>query len=157
DPIGSRRGVLPVYLDGVVQHPWIFAEHYFPFNAEIKGALAARIAGREAPIRPIAHAQRIPSAMSLLLTRTGTASCVRPPASVLTTCPPKNNQARPLPITLPAIASNNASVSTAVTMGTGPKPRTRNVAISTVRALTAVYMVLSAPNTAPMAMIPLTR
>ena len=33
-----------------------------------------------------------------------------------------------------------------------PKPSARSVAISRVRAATALYMVFSAPNTAPMAM-----
>ena len=42
---------------------------------------------------------------------------------------------------------------TDTTTGMPPNPNARNVAISTVRALTAEYMVLRAANTAPMAMM----
>ena len=44
------------------------------------------------------------------------------------------------------------SIITDTTTGVSPKPRARNVAISTVRVTTAEYMVLSAANTAPIAM-----
>jgi hypothetical protein len=38
------------------------------------------------------------------------------------------------------------------TIAPPPKPSARNVAISRVRAATALYIVFNAPNTAPMAM-----
>ena len=41
-----------------------------------------------------------------------------------------------------------------MTTGIAPKPIARNVAISVARVLTAEYIVLSAPNSAPIAMMP---
>ena len=46
-----------------------------------------------------------------------------------------------------------ASAITDATTGALPKPRARNVPIYAVREETAEYMVLSAPNRAPKAMI----
>ena len=46
-----------------------------------------------------------------------------------------------------------ASNTTEVTTGRPPKPSALRVAISTVRVETAVYIVLSAENTAPTAMM----
>ncbi len=48
----------------------------------------------------------------------------------------------------------HASTNTEMTTGMAPKPSARNVAISRDRALTAEYIVLSAPNNAPTAMMP---
>ncbi len=53
----------------------------------------------------------------------------------------------------PTSASSMVSSITAVTTGSPRKPIARMVAISRARVATAAYMVLSAPNTAPMAMI----
>ena len=51
-------------------------------------------------------------------------------------------------------ASTCASTITDTTTGNAPNPIARSVAISTVRVLTAEYIVLSAPNSAPTAMMP---
>ncbi len=51
------------------------------------------------------------------------------------------------------MAITSASIITESTTGMPPKPIARRVAISRARLSTAEYMVLSAPNTAPMAMI----
>ena len=51
------------------------------------------------------------------------------------------------------MASATASIITEITTGALPKPSARKVAISTVRVATAEYMVLSAANSAPMAMM----
>ena len=53
----------------------------------------------------------------------------------------------------PSSASSMVSSITAVTTGTLRKPSARRVAISRARPATAAYMLLSAPNTAPIAMI----
>ena len=53
----------------------------------------------------------------------------------------------------PSKASAIASTITETTTGTLPKPRARKVAISTVRVATAEYIVFSAANKAPMAMM----
>ena len=50
-------------------------------------------------------------------------------------------------------ASSIVSSSTATTTGTPRKPIARSVAISRAREATLANMVLSAPNTAPIAMI----
>ena len=59
-------------------------------------------------------------------------------------------------MTPPARASNADSSITDTTTGAPEKPMARSVAISRARVDTAAYMVLSAPNTAPTAMIPAT-
>ena len=53
----------------------------------------------------------------------------------------------------PAAASNMVSSNTETITGTRRNPRARKVAISRARAATAEYIVLSAPKTAPMAMM----
>ena len=63
----------------------------------------------------------------------------------------------PPPIRPPSRPSASASIITETTTGTPPNPRARSVAISTVRAETAVYMVFRAANRAPMAMMAATQ
>jgi hypothetical protein len=65
----------------------------------------------------------------------------------------KTTQAMSPPSTPPTSASSIVSSITAITTGVPRKPMARMVAISRARPATAAYMVLSAPNTAPMAMI----
>ena len=54
-------------------------------------------------------------------------------------------------MTPPASASSSDSSMSETTTGPPPKPSARNVAISRVRAATALYIVFNAPNTAPTA------
>ena len=54
----------------------------------------------------------------------------------------------------PASARSSDSTKTETTTDSGPNPIARSVAISRERVLTVEYMVLSAPNIAPTAMIP---
>ena len=54
------------------------------------------------------------------------------------------------PIPPPTMASATDSAMTETTTGPLENPSARRVAISRVRLATAVYMVLMAPNTAPM-------
>jgi len=61
--------------------------------------------------------------------------------------------ATPAPITPPSSASNSVSAMIERITGDPRNPMARSVAISRVRAATAAYMVLSAPNTAPTAMM----
>ena len=53
----------------------------------------------------------------------------------------------------PVKASASDSINTEQTTGAAPKPSARSVAISRPRAATALYIVLSAPNNAPNAII----
>ncbi len=64
-----------------------------------------------------------------------------------------SSQATAAPMTPPSSASSMVSISTETITGTPRKPMARSVAISRARVATAAYMVLSAPNTAPIAMI----
>ncbi len=57
------------------------------------------------------------------------------------------------PIPPPTKEMRSASIEKEITTATAPNPRARMVAISRPRSATAEYIVLSAPKTAPMAMI----
>ena len=73
---------------------------------------------------------------------------------VLNALPLNSTHAMAPPATAPMNASTCASTITDTTTGNAPKPIARSVAISTVRVLTAEYIVFSAPNSAPTAMMP---
>jgi hypothetical protein len=70
------------------------------------------------------------------------------------TMPLKKAQAKHAPSAAPINVSTSASANIDTTTAAAPKPIARSVAISVVRTLTAEYIVLSAPNTAPRPMIP---
>jgi hypothetical protein len=123
-------------------------------SAVATGSRAARTAGNSAPTSPIRNAQITPTAMSPGVSVSAKTICATPPPLVLTRCPSKNSHAASEPIAAPMSARATASTNTEITTGVAPKPSARNVAISFPRVLTAVYIVLSAPNSAPTAMMP---
>ena len=85
------------------------------------------------------------------------ATWVNPLPSVLTEYPLKNTYASSAPSTPPEMASASASAITEAITGQAPKPSARSVPISAVRADTAEYIVLSAPNVAPTAITSATK
>ena len=65
--------------------------------------------------------------------------------------PLNSSQAMATPSSAPGMARSRDSTITEITTAVPPKPMARKVAISRLRALTAAYMVLRQPNSAPMA------
>src|SRR5690606_25270801 len=121
-------------------------------NASTTGILAALSAGNRPPIKPTtqAHITPLTRTSGVTLSSKTVTDVVLP---MLTVLPPHRRKATPAPDVAPTIASRNASTSTETTIPVGPKPRARNVAISTLRWLTDEYMVFNAASTAPTAMI----
>ena len=113
------------------------------------GSRAARIEGIMLPTSPTTTAQRIP-----IMIKWGETDRLKTLAPEDFWLPLKHIQAKAAPISDPLKVRTSASVITDRTTGPAPKPRARKVAISRARLATAAYIVLRAPNMAPMAMMP---
>src|SRR5262249_53007484 len=126
---------------------------YISRKAAAIGSRAARIAGKRPPIRPMAAAQRIAPTSSRFVTVNAKATWLKVCQLMVVALKPVNARGgADAPTTpRPSARSSDSSI-TERTTGLEPKPRARSVAISRVRAATALYMVFSAPNKAPRAM-----
>ena len=120
----------------------------------VTGRRAARNAGNKPPMKPIAsaHFRPVHSSARRHLEREHDLAEVRAQRRrrVVIEQQPGHQPRRAAP---PSSASSIVSSITETTTGRPRKPIARSVAISRARAATAAYMVLSAPNTAPIAMI----
>src|SRR5579875_109127 len=116
-------------------------------SAVATGRRAARSAGSEPPMSPIASAHAM-----LMRSRCGVTVSLKISPATSTTLPLNSAHAMPAPRKAPGSASTIPSSRTDTMIGPALKPMARSVAISRRRASTEPYRLLSAPNTAPLAM-----
>src|SRR6185503_17070968 len=109
-------------------------------------------AGKSAPTNPTPHAHANPVA-SVAGVIVSVVTSVPVPPPMLTASPEKISHEIALPAAAPRAARPSDSTTIERTMPVAPNPSARNVAISTVRLLTAAYIVFIAPTRAPAAMI----
>src|SRR5437762_2724694 len=113
-------------------------------------ARAARTAGGTPPTSPISSANPTPHVMSMGVMRNAKARCENVCQLSVPVVYPLSGSTTMQPRIPPTSAMHSASMTNDITTLPAPKPSARMVAISRARAVTAEYIVLSAPKTAPM-------
>ena len=113
-------------------------------------ARAARIAGGTPPTRPINSAKATPETSSGGVIRNANARCENVCQFMVPVVSPFSGSTTAQPSRPPTRAMQSDSMTNETITLPAPNPSARIVAISRARSVTAEYIVLSAPNTAPM-------